>query len=105
MALPRPSSPAVALRDLRAFLATRERHQLVFAALAVLMPALIIVGLYLDSRTDPPGPQLIYANSWPATRSDDEIRAQQKIDQAIKDKALAEKRAAYQRLEKKLGME
>ena len=102
---PRPSSPAAAWRDLRAFLATRERHQLGFAALAVAMPVLITLGFLKDSHVEPPPPEMMFIPSWPATRSDAEIIAQQKIDQAAKEKAQAERRAQYQRLQKQLGIE
>ncbi|MBV9841820.1 MAG: hypothetical protein JOY99_09880 [Sphingomonadaceae bacterium] len=102
---PRPSSPRNAWRDLRAFLATRQRHQIVFAALSIAMPALLILGFAHDAHVDPPPPTMYFLPSWPASRSDAEIIAQQKIDQAAKEKALAEKRAQFQRLEKQLGMQ
>ncbi len=85
------------------FLATRQRHQLLFAAISVAIPALIIAGFYHDSETDPP--EMYFLPSWPADRSDAEIIALQKIDQAKKEKAQAEKRASYQRLAKQLGIE
>ena len=46
---PRPSTPAAAWRDLRAFLATRQRHQLVFAALALAIPALIVLAIVIQA--------------------------------------------------------
>ncbi|MFW2831469.1 hypothetical protein [Sphingomonas sp. ID0503] len=104
--LPRPARPSVLVADIRAFFATREKHQLIFAGLAVLVPALIIWGFYHDAAMDqPPTRTIIYVQSWPANRSDEEIIAQQKIDKAIKDKAAAEKQAAYKRLADKLGIE
>jgi hypothetical protein len=70
------------------------------------MPAIILIGFYYDGKTNiMPGEQLIYAESWPANRSDAEIIARQKIDQKRKDEALAERRRQFQRLEKRLGME
>ena len=102
---PRPSSPRVLLADLRNFLATRQKHQFLFATISIVIPALLITGFYVDSRIDPPKPEMYFIPSWPATRSDAEIIAQQKIDQAKKDKMLAEKRAAYQRLADQLGID
>lgn len=103
MALPRPSSPAAAWRDLKAFLGQQERHKFVFAAIAIFMPVLIVTGFYIDSNIKPEA-QIIYVQSWPASRTDEEIKAQQKIDQAKRDKDAAEKRRQYQELEKRLGM-
>jgi hypothetical protein len=104
MAFPRPKSPAAAWRDFCTFIGQRGRHKILFALIAVAMPLLIVTGFYFDSRVDPPGPQLIYAESWPADRSDEQIKAQQKIDQARRDAALAERRRQFQALERRLGM-
>ena len=70
------------------------------------MPALIIWGFYADGQTNlaPPRKSLIFAESWRADRSDAEIVARQKVDAAAKAEAELEKRRAYKRLEKRLGM-
>lgn len=106
MALPRPSSPRRAFADLSAFFRNRSRHQLFAGALAIVLPALIVTAFYFDGKTNlaPPPRQLIYIDSWRADRSDAEIVAQQKIDQAAKEKAALEKRRAYKRLEKRFGI-
>lgn len=106
MALPRPASPRRALGDLAAFFRNRSRHQLVAGSLALVLPALILVGFYLDGKTNlaPPPRQIIYLDSWGADRSDAEIAAQQKIDQRAKEKAALEKREAFKRLEKRFGI-
>lgn len=103
MAFPRPSSPLAAWRDLKAFLSQQERHKFVFGAIALGMPVLIVTGFYVDSNIKPEA-QIIYVQNWPASRSDEEIKAQQKIDQAKRDKEAAEKRRHYQELEKRLGI-
>ena len=103
--LPRPSTPTAAWRDLRAFLATRERHQLVFAALALAIPALIVAGFYHDAQPMPQPREMMFVDSWPSDRSDAQIIAQQKIDQAALHRAQAERRAEFQRLKKQLGMD
>lgn len=106
MSLPRPASPRRAWADLSAFFRNRGRHQLVAGGLAIIIPAIIVLGFYTDSNTNtaPPRRQLIYAESWRADRTDAEIIARQKIDQAARDEALAERQRAYKRLEKRLGM-
>ncbi|WP_414901107.1 hypothetical protein ACMT1E_14460 [Sphingomonas flavalba] len=74
---------AAALRDLRQFLATRRKHDLLFAALAVGITTTVMVGFYLDGFVNMMPPwkrQITYIESWPADRSLEEILAQQKID-------------------------
>jgi hypothetical protein len=106
MALPRPARPSALLSDLRAFLASDQRHRLLIGIIAVLMPLVIIFLFLRDGQSlMPTGPQITYAADWSNTRTDDEIRTQQKIDQAAKDKAEADKRAAFQRLAKQLGID
>jgi hypothetical protein len=103
MPLPRPASPRALWADLRAFTSERRPHQWVAAALAVAIPIGILVLFVLDGRTNIlPGPQLIYVESWPASRTDAEIKAQQKIDQAARDKANKERQAQFKRLDDKL---
>jgi len=107
---PRPVSPIKAIRDLRYFLATRQKHELIFAFLAVFITTMLIAGFYVDSRVEKPWKRDVqYVESWPLDRSDEQIRAQQKIDLARKKALLAEhekKRQAnmksFQRLDKKL---
>ena len=70
------------------------------------MPVIILVLFYYDTKTNiMPGEQIVYAKSWPSTRTDAEIIAQQKIDQERRDKALAERRRQYKELGKRFGME
>lgn len=105
MPLPRPASPRRAFGDLAAFFRNRSRHQLIAGALAIALPAIILLGFIKDSNVNTmPGRQIIYAESWPADRSDAEIVAQQKIDQKRKEEAARERQRAYQRLEKRLGI-
>jgi hypothetical protein len=105
MALPRPSSPRAAWADLKAFFAGPQRHKLLFAILAIMMPAIIVIGFIVDGRTNIlPGRSIMYIQSWPADRTDAEIIAQQKIDQKKKEARDLERRRSYQRLEKQLGM-
>jgi hypothetical protein len=103
MPLPRPASPRALWADLRAFTSERRPHHWVAMALAVAMPVAIVVTFYLDGKTNiSPGPQLIYVESWPASRTDEEIKAQQKIDQAARDKFKKERQEQFKRLDEKL---
>ncbi|AGH49945.1 MULTISPECIES: hypothetical protein [Sphingomonadales] len=104
MAIPRPSKPSAVWRDLRAFMAGNQRHKLLIGLISVLIPALLVAGFYVDSRVDPPKPQMYFIPSWPATRSDAEIIAQQKIDQKKLDAKREAKRQEYRRLADQLGI-
>lgn len=101
MALPRPSSPGVVWNDLRAFMRDRPRHQWVAGTLAVMIPLTILLGFYLESyMRAQPRSQVVYINSWPADRSDEEIRARQQAD-VERERAIQEERQRqFQRLEK-----
>jgi hypothetical protein len=103
MPLPRPASPRALWADIRAFTAERRPHHWVALALALAMPVAIIVLFDLDGRTNiMPGPQLIYVESWPANRTDEQIRAEQKIDQAARDKAKKERQEMFKRHDEQL---
>jgi hypothetical protein len=88
MALPPVSRPSAAFADLRAFLASRERHQWVFALLSVLITGYFITVFLIQSKTkEYKPPEIVWVKDYAANRTDAEIRAQQRIDQA---KRLAE---------------
>ena len=103
MALPRPSSPLAAWSDLKAFLSQQNRHKIAFAIISLLIPGLLILGFHVDSEVEPKA-QIIYIQSWSADRTDAEIKAQQKIDQAKRDKEAAERQRKFQEIEKRLGI-
>ena len=103
--LPPLHSPRVAFKDLAAFLRGRSREQFIGATLALLVTAIIVIVFFVDSRinTAPP-PRVVYTELYAPGRTDAEIIAKQKEDQA-KLKAYQEKRRQeFERLEKKLGM-
>jgi hypothetical protein len=107
---PRPVSPRRAIRDLRVFLAQRERHELVFAFLSVMITTLLIAGFYVDSRFEKPWKRDIqYFENWPANRSDADIRARlaedlklDKVKKAELEKKRQERMQQFQRLDKKM---
>ena len=102
---PRPVGSRAAFNDLRAFMRQRSREQVIAAMLAILVTAIIVIEFLVDSKigTAPP-PQVVYPNSWPADRTDAQIIADQKKDQAARDKAAKERQQQFQKLEKQLGM-
>jgi hypothetical protein len=103
MPLPRPASPRALWADIRAFTSERRPHHWVALALALSIPLGIVFIFDLDGRTNiAPGPQLIYVESWPASRTDEQIKAEQKIDQAARDKAKKERQEQFKRLDEKL---
>lgn len=103
-------SPFRAIQDLRLFLAGRQRHELVFLFLSIVITTLLIAGFVKDSHVERPYKRDIqYFESWRADRSDVEIRAGQVRDMALRTKADAtfEKRqsdmkASFKRVDDKL---
>ncbi len=102
---PRPSTPAAAFRDLAAFMRQRSREQVIAAALALLVTGIIIIEFIIDAKinTAPP-PQIIYADLYSSNRTDAQIIADQKKDQAAKEAAQKERQRQFQKLENQLGM-
>jgi hypothetical protein len=102
---PKPVGPRAAFADLRAFMRQRSREKIIGAALAVLITSVIVIEFLVDSKINTAPPQtIVYPASWKADRSDAEIVAQQKIDQAKREAAAREKQRQFQKLEKQLGM-
>ena len=101
MALPRPARPSAAWADLRAFMRDRPRHQWVAGTLAAIIPFMLLLGFYMETYMQAqPRPQVIMINSWPADRSDEEIRAKQQADIERQEAIRAERQRQFQRLEK-----
>jgi hypothetical protein len=103
MPLPRPASPRALWADLRTFAAERRPHHWMGVAVALVMPIAIVILFIVDGRTNiAPGRQIQFVDSWPATRTDAEIIADQKKDQAAREKAQKERQAEYKKLDDKL---
>jgi len=102
---PKPVGPRAAFADLRAFMRQRSREQVIGALLAVLVTTIIVIEFLVDSKinTAPP-PRIVYAESWSLNRTDAEIIAEQKKDQAEREAARKERQRQFQKLEKQLGM-
>lgn len=99
-------NPLRAVGDLRRFLASRGRHEIIFLFAAFFICGLIVAGFVIGSHVEKiyKPPEIVYVQSWRADRSDAEIIAQQKIDMAkkkIQDAKEAEfeakKRAEFKR--------
>ena len=102
---PRPASPRVAFADLRSFMRQRSREQVIGAALAVLVTTIIVIEFLVDSKinTAPPK-QIIYVEQWNANRTDAEIIAEQKKDQAEREAAMKARQEQFKKLENQLGL-
>ena len=105
--LPPVSSPRAALRDFRAaFRHGDNRERLLGLTLAILITIIIVIIFFVDSsiNTAPP-PRIVYVENYRADRTDADIKADQKKDQAIRDAFAKEKQRQFQKLEKQLGIE
>jgi ABC-type Na+ efflux pump permease subunit len=103
---PPVSRPSVAFRDLLAFMRQRSREQVIGFILAVLVTIIIVIVFLVDSKinTAPP-PRVVYVELYDSNRTDAEIIADQKKDQAEKEAYAKAKQRQFQELEKKLGMD
>jgi hypothetical protein len=106
MALPRPSSPKALLADLRSMLRQRSRHENIAAVLAVLMPlGMVLLFAYNAGFNQRKSERIIYVQSWTLERTDAEIIAQQKKDQAAYEARVRERQRQFKALARSLGME
>jgi hypothetical protein len=103
---PRPSSPAAALRDLFAFMRQRSREQVIGASLAFLITVIIVIEFVVDAQmgTAPP-PQVVEVQLYSPSRTDAQIAADEKKDQAARDAAKKEHQRQMQQLAKQLGID
>ena len=102
---PRPVGPRAAFKDLAAFMRQRSREQVIGLILSLLVTAILVIEFLVDSKinTAPP-PRVIYVESYGANRTDAEIIADQKKDQAERKAAQAERQRQFQELENRFGM-
>lgn len=103
---PRPSSPGAALRDLAAFMRQRSREQVIGAFLALLVTAIIVIEFLVDSKinTAPP-PQVVDVQLYSSNRTDAEIIADQKKDQAEKEAQKKADQEQYNQLAKQFHID
>ncbi len=88
---------------MRAFWRQRPRHQWIAALLALLIPAGILVVFYYDAQTNIlPGEQIIYLDSWPADRTDEDIIAKQEADLRLREEWERERQQQFKNLDDRL---
>lgn len=92
-------NPLNGLRDLRIYLSSRPKHEVVFAFLAFATTVTILVGFYLDSGDlkRPYKRDIQYVESWRLDRTDAEIIAAQKQDMITRQKREAEEKARQEK--------
>lgn len=104
MPLPRPAAPRALVADLRNFWRGRPRGHWIAALLAAAMTGGIVVAFLVDSQSmGETREQVIFLDSWPANRTDAQIRAQQKADLDARNRAEAAHRRELQRLDQNLN--
>lgn len=103
---PKPSSPSVAFADLRAFMRQRSREQVIGACLAFLVTAIIVIEFLVDADigTKPP-PRVVEVQLYASNRTDADIRADQKKDQAAKEASDKAKQQQFQKLAKQFHID
>ncbi|MEO6218266.1 MAG: hypothetical protein ABIO86_19715 [Sphingomonas sp.] len=111
----RSIAPLGAFQDLKLFLGQRRKHEVVFLALSLAITYVIIFYMIKDTKIERDNrPVIIYVQQWPASRTDAQIIAQQKIDgveqtkrEEAEKKRQAENQAAWKRIDdglKKYGI-
>ncbi|MBA2935423.1 hypothetical protein HZF05_15155 [Sphingomonas sp. CGMCC 1.13654] len=96
---PSPRRFVDGFRDLGFFVRTRSRTDYVIAGIAAAMTIFIIFAFWHDSRFEAE-PQIIYVQNWPANRTDDQIRADQKKDRIEREQVEAYRKAEFQKMQK-----
>lgn len=100
----RPAGPRALVRDLAAFWRNRPRGQWIAAALAICATSAIVLGFFIDSGNMADRRETItFIDSWPATRTDAEIKAKQKADLTRREAAEAAHRRRLQEIDQSLN--
>ena len=104
--LPPMHGPRAAFGDLAAFMRQRSREQVIGATLAILVTIIILILFFVDSKinTAPPA-TMVVVDLYDSNRTDAEIIADQKRDQAELERRKAESRRQFQEIQNQLGME
>ena len=103
---PRPSSPSTAVRDLIAVMRHSSREQRIAAGLALVATGIIVGEFVIESKWGiEPTPTPTYVELYPTNRTDADIIASQKKDQAAKIAAQKKEQQDYQRLAKRLHID
>lgn len=112
--LPSPVRPTRAFADLRGFIGQRRKHEVVFAVLALTMTVGLVLAVLkqFNSKREWQPPEITYVKEWPASRTRLQIQQQQARDlpaelaaQRALEKALAKRRAQFQRVADGMGID
>lgn len=93
--------------DLIGFLRTSGNHNPWLFLAACVPTAIIIYTFYIDAleKATPPPREIIYVESWPASRSIEESKVAIAERQKIKDKMIAREKEAYKAFGRAVGMD
>lgn len=84
----------------------RSREQVIGAALALLVTLVIVIEFLVDSKTvAKPEPQVVEVELYSSDRTDAQIAADQKKDQAEKEAQKKADQEQYNQLAKQLGID
>jgi len=102
----RPARPKVLIADIkRVWNSSTSRYKLVFGALSLGITSMIMTGVILQTRWDamPKGPQLIYAEDFPANRTDAQIKQDQWAAARERRVAADERRRQWKKIQDALS--
>ncbi|WP_373476700.1 hypothetical protein [Sphingorhabdus sp.] len=93
--------------DFIGFIRTPGHHSPWLFLAACVPTAIIIYTFYLDAmeKATPPPREIIYIESWPASRSIEDSKAAITERQKIKDKMIAREKEAYKAFGRAVGMD
>jgi len=105
--LPPASSPRTALRDFLAVFRNGENRERVLGlTLAVLITIIIVIIFFVDSTVNTAPPQqIVYVQAYKPGRTDADIIADQKKDQAQREAYAKAKQEQFKKLGKRFGIE
>ena len=98
--------PKAVWRDLKNFLVNQDREKVIGLTLALLVTSIVVILFFVDSKVNTAAPPtLIYAESWNANRTDEEIIADQQRDLAEEQARAEARRQEYQDIANAVGMD
>ncbi|WP_349807891.1 hypothetical protein [Sphingomonas sp. ASV193] len=99
--MPPVSGPRAAFRDLAAFLRQPGREKVWAGVMALLITVIILIVFLVDPKVNTAPPeQIVYVEDYAANRTDADIKADQKKDQAEREAFAKKKQEQFKQLEK-----